>query len=147
MQQADHVVAFGNIFHDLHRDLIVIDRYVGSIKNGGHFMLRRSDLIMLCLTHDAEFPQFIIKILHIRLNTPQYRSEIMVIHFLSLRRHRSEQRASAINKVSALVVHIFVHQKIFLFRTHGSRYPFNRRIAEKAQYPQSLLIKRFHGSE
>ena len=62
-------------------------------------MLRRSDLVMLCLGKDAELPELIIKIHHEVRYTGLYNTEIVIIHFLALRRHCSEQGSAGVFEV------------------------------------------------
>ena len=60
-------------------------------------MLGRSDFIVLGLGQDTEFPEFVVQILHIGLDTGADRTVVMILKLLTFRRHRTEKRSACVN--------------------------------------------------
>ena len=54
-------------------------------------------------------------------------AEVVIIHFLTLRRHCTEQGAAGKDQVLALCVVLAVDQEIFLLRAYGGGYTLNIR--------------------
>ena len=68
----------GDIFQNFHGELVIVGSDVGRAENRCQFVLRRSDFVMLCFGIDAQFPQFLIQIVHEGLNTRFNRAEVMI---------------------------------------------------------------------
>ena len=98
-------------------------------------MLRRRNLIMLCLCRHADLPQLLIDILHESRDSLAYRSKIMVIQLLPLRRHCAEQGTSCIDQILPLQKLLRIHQKIFLLRSYGRRNLLSCLVTKQAQKP------------
>ncbi len=56
VKKTAQIMLISNPFHCLHHQLIVINRNICSFINRGQFMLRRRNLIVLCLGCDPQFP-------------------------------------------------------------------------------------------
>lgn len=70
-------------------------------------------------------------------------AEIMVFQFLSLGRGSAKQGAASVNQVFSLLIHLFINEEIFLFRSHGRYHPGG--IGTKQlQYTKSLFVDGFH---
>ena len=80
-------------------------------------MLCRCNLVVLCLCRDADFPQLLIDILHKGSNPLTDRTKIVIIKFLSLRRHRAKKCTSCIDQVLPLLKFLCIYQEIFLLRS------------------------------
>ena len=68
----------------------------------------------------------------------------MVVHLLTLRRHCAYKRPSAIDKVWALIIHFFIHQKIFLLGAHCGVHALHTFKPEYFCNAQRLLVYRVH---
>ena len=146
MQQADQPVAIGDLLHDFHGQLVVIRRDVCRRKNRRHLMLAGRNLVVLGLGIDAQLPEFLVQIGHKRLDARTDRTEIVILHFLSLRAHRAEERASGQNQIGALLVILFIDQEIFLLRADGRRHAGNR-LAEELQHAAGFLADGLHRAQ
>ena len=110
-------------------------------------MLGRGYLVVLCLGQDAEFPEFVIEVLHEGSDAGLDDTEVMVIQFLTLGRLCAEQSAAGEAKVGAFVIHFAGDQEIFLLGTDGGDDALSRIIAEETKYPEGLLAENFHGAK
>ena len=147
VQQASESMAFRQLFHRFHYNLIVVYRNIGRFINGSKLMLRRSRLIMLRFGSDAQLPQFNVQILHESAHALPDNSEVMILQLLSLRRRRSEQRTACENQILSFQIFLAIHQEILLLRSHGSRYLGSSRIPEQLNNTQRLLPDCFHGTK
>ena len=64
MEQACEMVLVGDLLHDLHCQLVVIDSDICSLKDRGQLVLRRSNLVVLCLGRNAELPELLVEVMH-----------------------------------------------------------------------------------
>ena len=80
----------GNFLQCLHNELVVIDCHVRLCVDRSKLMLCRGHLVVLCLCRNAKLPEFLVDVLHVRTDALTNRSEIVIVHLLSLRRHCSE---------------------------------------------------------
>ena len=117
MQQALHVMTLGDLFHDLHGQLVVIGRYVGGRKYRSHLVLCGSNLVMLGFGEHSDLPELIVKLLHKGGDSRLYRSEVMIVELLSFGRTGSEKGAPGVYKVGTAVKKLLVHKEVFLLRT------------------------------
>ena len=85
MKQTYKTVLYGNLLHNLHCNLVVVGGNIGSCINGCKLMLSGSNLIMLCLCENPEFPQLFVKLIHVCGYSRLDNTEIVVIHLLTLR--------------------------------------------------------------
>ncbi len=104
VKQASQIMLVGNPLHRLHHKLVVVNRNVCRLINRGKLMLCRRNLVVLCLCRNAQLPQFLVQILHVRADTLLDDAKVMVFHLLSLRGRCAEQRAS--RKHQVLPLHI-----------------------------------------
>ena len=79
---------------------------------------------MLGLCQDTQFPEFLIQIFHKSGNSRFDHTEVMIIQFLSLRRHCTKQGSSGIYQVRSLIKQFLVDQEVFLFRPNTGTYIF-----------------------
>ena len=122
----------------------MIHRNVGFGIDGRQFMLGRRHLIVLGLGGYAHLPQLHIHVPHKRSDPLTDGSKVMVVQFLSFRRHGSKQGPSCVDQVLPLHKLLCVHQEIFLFRPYHGGYLPGRSIAEMPDQPQGLLPDGFH---
>lgn len=81
-------------------------------------MLRRSNLVVLCLSKNTEFPKLIIKVSHESCNSCLDCAEVMVVKFLSFRSFCTKECSACVDKVFSLVINIFIYKEVFLLRTY-----------------------------
>ena len=147
MQQADEIVSVGDLFHDLHRQLVLVAGGVDVGIDRGHLVLRRGDLVVLRLGQHAELPQLLVEVAHKGRDARADRAVIVVVQLLSLRRLRAEERPAAQPQVLALEVHLLVDQEIFLLRADLRRHLLRLRVAEQAQDAHGLPADGADGAE
>ena len=147
MKQAGQTMTLCHLFHGFHHQLIVIRRQIGFCVNRSQLVLRRSHLVMLGLGRYAQLPQLFIKLLHICADALPDHPVIMVIHFLSLRRHGTKQSSSGVNQIFSLQILLPIHKEIFLLRPYRRHHPFYRRIAEQMKNPNRLFVNSLHGTQ
>ena len=133
MKQALHSMLTRHTFQRLHNQLIIVNSDVCLCVNGSQLMLRRRNLIVLRLCGHSHFPQFDINVLHKRGNSLTDGSEIMIIHLLSLRRHRAKQGTPCVDQVLSLLEFFSIHQEIFLLRSYGRSNFFGICISKQPQ--------------
>ena len=102
---------------------------------------------MLGLGHDSDSPQCVVKVAHKSVDPAVDRTEVMIIHLLTLERRRAEKRSSGIYEILALLIYRFVDKKIFLFSSDCRDNPRRGRIAEKAENTQRLIGQRVDGAQ
>ena len=107
-------------------------------------MLCRSHFVVLGFSKDAQLPKLFIKVFHICLYSRLNYSEIVVIHLLTLGRTCTKKGAAGINKVFALIIHLFIYKEILLLRTDTGVYILYSGVSEKSQNTQRLTVKSFH---
>ncbi len=144
MEQASKVMLVCDTLHRLHNKLIVIYRNIGCLINRSQLMLCRCNLVVLRFCRHAELPKLHVQILHIGADALFDNAEVMILHLLSFRRQRPEQRASGKHQVFSLHIKIFINKEIFLLRTHRSRYLRRFRIAKQSYDTQRLLAQCLH---
>ena len=93
VEKAHEAVTLGDLLHDLHRELIVVDGDVGRREDGRKFVLRGRDFVVLGLGEDAVLPQRLVEIAHIGGDARFERAEVMIFHLLPARRARAEEGA------------------------------------------------------
>ena len=85
MEQARKTMAVSDLLHHLHNELVVVNGNIDGLKYRSKLMLSRSNLVVFCLCRDAEFPELFVQVLHESFDSRFDGTEVMVIHFLSLR--------------------------------------------------------------
>ena len=83
-QQAMQPVTAGNLFHNLHGQLIMITGNIDNRKDRRHFMLGRRGLVMLCFGKNPDFPELFIQLVHESLDTGLDRAEEVIAELLTL---------------------------------------------------------------
>ncbi len=96
---------------------------------------------------DTEFPKLFVQVSHKGSHAWLDNTEIMVFHFLPLRRLCPEQGAAGIDKVFAFFEHSFVHQKIFLFRTDCRNHAFCTFVSKQPQNSKRLFVDGIHRTQ
>ena len=147
MQQRDQIVLLRNALDQLHRQLVVVGGDVGRREDRCDLILRRCHLIVFGLGRNAQFPQLGIQLIHECLHTGFDRSEVMVLHLLSLRRRRAKQRTSGIDQILALAVIRLVDQKVFLFAAHRRLDASDILVAKQLQDAHRLSVDRLHAAQ
>ena len=146
MQQAGEAMLLRDGTHDLHGQLVVVGRDVGGGEHRRHLVLARCNLVVLGLGEDAQLPQLLVEILHESSYTRTECAEVVIIHFLTLRRHCTEQGAAGKDQVLALCVVLAVDQEIFLLRAYGGGYTLNI-LAEQLEDAARLCADGVHRAQ
>ena len=107
-------------------------------------MLSRSNLIMLCLGKDAKLPKLLVKVCHIFGDSRLDNAEIVIVHFLTLRRFCTEKGSAGKFQILALLVHFLINKEIFLLRTDGGANALYVFIAKELEDSHCLLVKSLH---
>ncbi len=102
---------------------------------------------MFGLGKDAQLPQFLVQILHVGRDPGLDDAKIMVIHLLPLGGFCAEQRSAGEDQVFALLVHVLIHQEIFLLGADVGADTLDVGVAEELQDPQCLPVQSFHGAQ
>ena len=102
MKQAYQAVTQGNLLHDVHHQHVFIRRHVGGVVDGRKLMLGGRNLVMLRFGRNTQLPQLDIQILHVVADTFLDCAEIVILHLLSLGRHRAEKRSAGKDEILAL---------------------------------------------
>ena len=147
VQQADQAVLFGNLFHELHHQQVLVHRDVGVGIDRGQLMLRGGHLVVLGFGIDAHAPECLVQIGHKRGNAGFEGTEIVVLQLLPLGRRRAEQRAPGKHKVGPAVVHGLVNDKVFLLGPHIHVHTPGGVVAENAQNAQRLGADGVHRAQ
>ena len=107
-------------------------------------MLSRSNLIMLCLGKDTELPKLLVKVCHIFGNSRLDNAEIVIVHFLTLRRLCSEKGSARELQILTLFIHFLINKEVFLLRTDRSANALYVFIAKELEDSHCLLVKGLH---
>ena len=147
VEQTDQVVFLGNLFHDLHGELVVVGGYVGAGVDGGQLMLGRGHLVVLGLGQDAQLPQLLVQLLHKGGYPGLDGAEVVVLQLLALGGLGPEEGPAGEAQVPALLPQLGIHQEILLFRARSGAYPLYLRVSKQAQNAQRLSVQRLHGAQ
>ena len=118
MEQADHVVPSGDLFHDLHCQLVVVAGGVGIGVDGRGLVLSGGHLVVLGFGEDAQLPKLLVQLLHIGGDPGLDGAEIVVLQLLALGRLGAKEGPAREDQILPLIIHILVNQEIFLLRTY-----------------------------
>ena len=147
MKQALETMAWCGLLHDLHHQLVMVDRKVRLIIDRCQLMLCRCDLVMLGLRGDTELPELYIHIAHEGSDAMTDGTEIVIIELLALRRHDAEEGTPRIDEVLPLQILVPVDQEVLLLCTDGWLHRLRCRVTEQTENTQCLFIDRLHGSK
>ena len=135
---------FSNLLHNFHCKFVVVGCDICSCKNRSQLVLRRSNLVVLCLSKNTEFPKLIIKVCHESGNSCLDCAEVMVVKFLSFRSFCTKECSACVDKVFSLVINIFIYKEVFLLRTYCCCNSRNICFAEKIKNFASLCADSLH---
>ena len=147
MQQAYHAVLSGNLLHQLHGELIVIGRDVGSRIHRGQLMLTGRDFVVLGLRHDAELPELFVQLRHEGGDTGLDRAEVVIFQLLSLRGSRPEERSAGVLQILSLFINALVDQEILLLRADCRFDRGNALVAEETDDAHALAVDGLHRAQ
>ena len=122
MKQALHSMLACNSLQRLHCELVLIYCNICFGIDRSKLVLCRSNFIMLCLCCNADFPQLDIYISHERCDPLTDRSKVMIIQFLSLRRHCTEKGTSCIDQVFSLFKLLCIYEEVLLLSSNRRSY-------------------------
>lgn len=139
MQQAHQTMPESDLFHDLHRKLILVSAEVGGGEDGCHLVLCRCDLVVLGLGINAEFPQFFIELLHIGSDTGAEICEVLVVELLPLGGLCAKEGTSGQDEVLTLVPHLLIDEEVLLLGADGGGDTGHALIAKELQKRTATL--------
>ena len=116
MQKGSKAVPLRNLFDHLHHQLVLVDGDIYFCIYAGELMLRRSYLIVLCLCEHSELPQLPVELFHEPGDFGLDSSEVMVVKFLSFRRHDAKESPSREPEIRSFVVELARHKEVLLLR-------------------------------
>ena len=147
MQQAHKAMPVGDLFHDLHGQLVVVAGGVCVGVDRRHLMLRGGNLVVLGFGVDAQLPELLVELLHIRRDARADGAEVVVVQLLALGRLCTEERAAAHAKILALQIQRLVDQEVFLLGADLRHDLFRLRVAEQPQHAQRLPADSLHRAQ
>ena len=147
MEQADKSVSCGDLLHHFHGELVVVCCDVCGGVYRRKLVLRRCNLVVLCLGEDTELPQLFVEVLHVLRDSWLDCSEVVIIKLLTLWRLGSEESSSGKDEVFSLLIKLLGNEEVFLLGSHGSSHALDGVVSEELEYSERLLIERFHGAE
>ena len=104
VEQASQPVFRRHPPHHLHRHHLMVGGDVGILEDRRDFVLARGDLVVPRLDRHADLVQLALDVHHETEHAIGDRSEIMIFHFLTLRRPRTEQGAAGVDQVGTAEV-------------------------------------------
>ncbi|CDC68125.1 unknown [Oscillibacter sp. CAG:155] len=147
VQQAHQTVAVGHLLHDLHGQLVLVAGGVGVGVDGGHLVLRGRHFVVLGLAEDAQGPEGLVQVLHVRGDPGLDGAEVVILQLLALGGLGAEQRPAAEAQVLPLLVELLIYQEILLLGTHLGGDTLGLRVAEEPQNPDGLTAYLVHGPQ
>ena len=147
MEQAHQSVAVGHLLHHFHGQLVLVAGGVGIGEHRRHLMLSRGYLVVLGLRQDAESPERLIQILHIRGHSGADGTEVMVLQLLPPGGLCAEQGPAAHSQVLPLLIEGLVNQKILLLRPYLGSDPLRLCVAEEPEDADRLAADLVHGPQ
>ena len=136
-----------NLLHNFHSKLVMVGGDIRCGKDGGKFVLRGCDLVMLGLCENAEFPKLFVQLFHKCLYTRLNYAEIMIFKLLPFGWLCAEKSASCIDKVFSLFERFPIDEEVFLFRTYRRFNGGYVCIAKQFQNAKCLTVDGFHGTQ
>lgn len=79
VKEADHVVLVGNLLHDLHGQLVVVNSNICGKYRASSCCAGAT--VMFCFGWNAKLPKLFVKIMHVSSNARLQGSEVMIFHF------------------------------------------------------------------
>ncbi len=107
-------------------------------------MLSGSNLVMLGLGKNAKLPKLFVEVCHVFGDSRLDNAEIVIIHFLTLRRLCSEKSSARKFQILALLVHLLINKEIFLLRSDRGANTLYIVIAKELEDSHCLLVKSLH---
>ncbi len=143
VQEADQVMAQGDLFHQLHKQLVVVCGDVGLLEDRRELVLMGGDLVMPGDHRDPQLIRLLGDLVHIIQHPLLDAAEILVFQLLSLGGRRADERAAGHDQVLTQMVVILIDQEILLFRAAGRDHLFCLLVAEELQERASRLAQGF----
>ena len=147
VEQAHQTVAVGDLFQQLHGQLVFVAGGVGVGVDGRDLMLGGSHLVVLRLCQHAQLPQLLVQLPHEGRHAGLDGTVVVVVQLLPLGGAGTEQRAPAELQILPKLVHLLVDQEILLLGTDLRNDVLRLRVAEQAQDADALLVKHVHGAQ
>ncbi len=146
VQQAREAVLRRDLLQHLHRHHLVIDGEVGVLEDRRDLVLTRRDFVVPRLHRHADLEQLELGFRHAREHARGDVAEVLIFHFLALRRLGAKERAAGIDQIGTREIEVAVDQEVFLLGTAGGEHALGGR-AEQLQHAHRLLRHRFHRAQ
>ena len=144
VKQTNKTVLRSYLLHYLHCKLVVIGGNVRGGVDGSKLVLSRCNFVVFRFCKNTELPQLLVKFSHKGCYSRLYNTEIVVVHFLTLRCFCSEKRSAAEKQILAFFKHLFINEEILLLGSYRSTNTFNLRIAEQTENSERLFVECLH---
>ena len=135
------------LLHNFHCQFVLVSGNICGRKYRSHFVLCRSNFVVLGCCENAQFPKLFVQISHVIPNSRLQVCKILVIQFLSLWRHCTEQGSASHNQVFPLVIHCLINQEVFLFWANSRSNLGSGGIAKQPQNPNGLFAQNIHRTQ
>ena len=146
VHQAHKTVFASHVTHHVHAEHVVVAGDVGFFVHRGDFKLTRGHFVVACLGRNAQRTQLVFQILHEAHHAGRNGAEVVVFHFLTLGRSRTNQGAASKQKVRAQGGQVFVHQKVFLLGANIGAHIAGRGVAEELENTHGLTRQGRYGA-
>ena len=147
VKQADKPVLLRNVAEHLHRQLVVVGGNVCRREDRCKLVLCRRNLVVLGLCKNPQLPQLVVDIAHECRNTGLYRTEIVIVKLLTLRRFGTEKGSAGVYQILAPVEQFNGNKEIFLLRADRRLYRGDIVVPEQPENSQRLLVDPLHRTQ
>ena len=146
VQEELQAIAAGHALHGFHDKHVVVGGDVGVLEDRRDFVLRRGDFVVPGFDRNAELVKLKFGFHHAGENPLGDRAEVVVFHFLTLRRLGTEEGPAGVEQVGTLEIEVLVDQEVFLLGTAGRGDALGLR-SEELQHADRLLREGVHRAE
>ena len=124
----------------LHGQEVIVDGKCALLKDWRKLMLTRSNLIMLGLCRNTQFPELVIKLFHEVVDGWTNSAKVVLVKLLTLAWLATKEGAATKDKVRALLKVFLFDKEVLLLRTDVC-YNARRLLAKKCKNAFSLFFK------
>lgn len=139
VDQTDHAVAFGDLLHRRHHQLLMIMGEIGLLEHRRQLELAGSDLVVPRLGRDALLEQLAVELDHERQHTIRDGPEVVVVELLALGRLGAEQGAVGGHQVGSGEIEMTVDQEVLLLGSGIGDDGVDVFVSEQLQQSHGLL--------
>ena len=138
MQQADKAMPARQVTHHIHGKHVMVAGDICLFIHGRKLELAGGHFVVPGFGGNTQSQQLFFHVLHEAHDTTGNGAKVMVFHFLTLGRRRTQQGTACQHEVGTQGRKVFIHQKILLFRAYHGPHIAGRLVAEQTQNAQRL---------